>query len=105
MSYDPKLLNIPGAMMWKYGVKCSKTADKQGIATWESETISKPTPAQIQAIMAEYAAYLEANAYVEKREKEYPSIGDQLDAIWKGGSDFDTMKTKVMAVKEKYPKP
>lgn len=105
MSYNPDLLNIPGAMLWKFGVKCSKTADKQGIDNWESETIHKPTPSEILAIMAEYAAYLEANDYAEKRKKEYPSLGDQLDAIWKGGADFDAMKTKVMAVKEKYPKP
>lgn len=43
--------------------------------------------------------------YAEKRVREYPSIGDQLDALWKGGVDAEAMLAQVMAVKAKYPKP
>jgi hypothetical protein len=43
--------------------------------------------------------------YAQKRQLEYPSIGDQLDAIWKGGTDADTMKALIQQVKDKYPKP
>jgi hypothetical protein len=42
--------------------------------------------------------------YTEKRLMEYPSIGDQLDALWKGGSAAEEMKAAVQAVKNKYPK-
>ena len=42
--------------------------------------------------------------YAEKRRKEYPSIGDQLDALWKGGDAAAEMLAKVQAVKNKYPK-
>jgi len=31
-------------------------------------------------------------------------MGDQLDALWKGGSDADAMKTKVDKVKTDIPK-
>jgi hypothetical protein len=44
-------------------------------------------------------------AYRFKRATEYPSIGDQLDALWKGGEALDEMSAKIQAVKEKYPKP
>ena len=47
----------------------------------------------------------EAQAYARKRQKEYPSIGDQLDALWKGGSASDDMLEKIQAIKTKYPKP
>jgi hypothetical protein len=43
-------------------------------------------------------------AYVTQREMSYPSIGDQLDAFWKGGAEAEAMKAKIDAVKAKYPK-
>ena len=49
-------------------------------------------------------AYMDANAYKEKRIGEYPPIGDQLDALWKGGDAAAEMLAKVQAVKTKYPK-
>jgi len=49
-------------------------------------------------------AYVDAHAYIAKRQAEYPSIGDQLDALWKGGDAAAEMLAKVQAVKAKYPK-
>ncbi len=43
-------------------------------------------------------------SYADRRLMEYPSIGDQLDALWKGGNDAEAMRLRVLAVKEKYPK-
>ena len=42
--------------------------------------------------------------YQELRANEYPPIGDQLDALWKGGDAAAEMLAKVQAVKTKYPK-
>jgi hypothetical protein len=47
-------------------------------------------------------AWIDPNAY--KSLRQYPSIGDQLDAIWKGGDAQADMLKQVMAVKTKYPK-
>jgi len=49
-------------------------------------------------------------AYRFKRAAEYPSIGDQLDAIYKkfymdDSSEYDTIAVQIEAVKAKYPKP
>jgi hypothetical protein len=49
-------------------------------------------------------AYVQAHAYIAKRAAEYPPIGDQLDALWKGGEAAAEMLAKVQAVKAKYPK-
>jgi hypothetical protein len=43
--------------------------------------------------------------YKALRLNEYPPIGDQLDALWKGGEAAVEMLAKVQAVKAKYPKP
>lgn len=42
--------------------------------------------------------------YAEKRRKAYPSIEDQLDAIWKGGAEMEAMRQRVLAVKTNLPK-
>jgi hypothetical protein len=49
-------------------------------------------------------AWVDPDAYKNARVREYPSIGDQLDALWKGGNDAAEMLAKVQAVKVKYPK-
>ena len=43
-------------------------------------------------------------SYAEKRMSEYPSIGDQMDALWKGGDVAAEMLAQIQAVKAKYPK-
>ena len=48
--------------------------------------------------------YVDAHAYIAKRAAEYPPIGDQLDALWKGGAEAEAMLAKVQAVKQKFPK-
>ena len=49
-------------------------------------------------------AWQDPNEYKYNRQSEYPSIGDQLDALWKGGEAAAEMLAKVQAVKNKYPK-
>ena len=43
--------------------------------------------------------------YAKRRKEEYPDIGDQLDALWKGGDAAEAMRQKIIAVKDQYPKP
>ena len=45
-----------------------------------------------------------ASDYQHLRVSEYPKLSDQIDALWKGGTDADEMKARVLAVKDKYPK-
>jgi hypothetical protein len=42
--------------------------------------------------------------YVQKRLLEYPSIGDQLDALYKAGVFPEDMSEQIAEVKAKYPK-
>jgi hypothetical protein len=43
--------------------------------------------------------------YAQKRAIEYPPIAEQLDAVWKGGADAESMRTRIQEIKNKYPKP
>ena len=42
--------------------------------------------------------------YQENRVAEYPSIGDQLDALYHAGVFPDEMAASIKAIKDKYPK-
>ena len=68
---------------------------------------------------SDYAAYLEwveegntptpadvppDPTYQENRVKEYPQIGDQLDALYHAGVFPTAMTASIKAVKDKYPK-
>lgn len=60
--------------------------------------VPAPSMEAIQALM-------NTVAYRDLRRPEYPSIGDQLDALWKGGQAAADMLAQIEAVKAKYPKP
>lgn len=63
------------------------------------------TKAEADKMLAEIEEKrLAARSYSEKRRSEYPPIGDQLDALWKGGDVAQEMLQKIQAVKAKYPK-
>jgi hypothetical protein len=63
------------------------------------------TDAEADAIRtAQQTAAEAALTYADKRRAEYPAIGDQLDALWKGGDAAAEMLAAVQAVKAKYPK-
>jgi hypothetical protein len=72
---------------------------------WHDTVQTQPTEAEITAEIARLQAAYDAKLYQRQRAQEYPPIGDQLDALWKGGDAAAEMLTKVQAVKTKYPKP
>ena len=59
---------------------------------------------KVEIDLATVNAWVDPDTYKYNRVKEYPSIGDQLDALWKGGDAAAEMLAKVQAVKTKYPK-
>ena len=59
---------------------------------------------KVEIDLAAVNAWQDPDAYKYKRAAEYPPIGDQLDALWKGGAEAEAMLAKVQAVKQKYPK-
>ena len=55
--------------------------------------------------LKEYEDHIVATNYQRVREPLYPPIGDQLDALWKGGDAQAAMKVLVDKVKSDNPKP
>ena len=42
--------------------------------------------------------------YYVLRARDYPSLSEQLDAIWKGGVAATAMAENIAAIKDQYPK-
>ena len=87
-----------------YNLKYDSDSIEMVITKWSHSDIKKPSASQLKKDFAEYEKHLKSIAYKEKRATEYPSIKDQLDAIFKGDTDFEAMKSKIEAVKKKHPK-
>jgi len=82
--------------------------DENGnITNWESDA-AQPTDAEIQTKLDELQADYNAKQY--QRDRQYPSIGDQLDMLWHAidAGTLDTTSdfyTTLAAVKDDNPKP
>ena len=71
---------------------------------WHDTNTTQPTKDEINAELARLQAEYDAKEYQRNRAAEYPPIGDQLDALWKGSDAATEMLAKIQAVKNKYPK-
>ena len=49
-------------------------------------------------------SWVDPDEHKYQRMSEYPSIGDQLDALYHAGVFPKDMANKIKAVKDKYPK-
>tara|TARA_R110000803_G_scaffold26584_1_gene62728 strand:- start:1480 stop:1731 length:252 start_codon:yes stop_codon:yes gene_type:complete len=69
-------------------------------------TAEEETARDIEEAAAKAASddYIANHKYKDDRIEAYPPIGDQLDAIWKGGDDQAAMKVLVDKVKSDNPK-
>ena len=71
---------------------------------WYDKKQTQPTDAEIDAEVKKLQAEYDAKAYQRSRKSEYPSISDQLDALFHAGVFPTDMAAKIQAVKDKYPK-
>lgn len=76
---------------------------------WHDTSTQKPTDEEMRAGQNQ----LDGLSYRDKRVPAYPSIGDQLDALWKiiAHGDFDKLPgdaqnvlNKILDVKTQFPK-
>lgn len=81
---------------------CTSSIDditwKDGHTTTDAEKTNIQTEAL--RLQLEY----DNKEYQRKRVIEYPSIGDQLDALFHAGVFPEEMAAQIQAVKDKYPK-
>ena len=80
-----------------------KLSDKVSVAGEVVDNpFSLPTEQECTDGLAQLQSDYDANQYQRDREKEYPSIVDQLDDIYHNG--IDGWKATIKTTKDKYPK-
>lgn len=66
--------------------------------------IQMPSREEFERVKSEVEQLSLSLQYKYNRAPEYPSIGDQLDALFHAGVFPPEMAAKIQAVKDKYPK-
>lgn len=66
--------------------------------------IQMPSREDFERVKTEVEQLSSNLEYKNHREKEYPPIGDQLDALFHAGVFPSEMAAKIQAIKDKYPK-
>ena len=67
----------------------------------ECSGLAEPTLEQLETYDVSATTEENNKQAISNRQKEYGSIGDQLDEIFK---DIDAWKTRIQTIKDKYPK-
>lgn len=112
--YDWQIFIPPGADLQSY-LASREAAIKADIdakeAAWAALTpktrdIEDPMTGETMTVDIDKSEIVRPDVpdYYAKRRAEYPSLGDQLDALWKGGDAADAMIAKIAEIKAKYPK-
>jgi len=71
---------------------------------WHKPETAPVTLEQIQAEQQRLQQAYDWNEYQRNRAREYPSIQEQLDALYHAGVFPPAMAARIRAVKEKYPR-
>ena len=76
---------------------------QDGVLKWNDDNITQPTESEIDAEIVRLQAEYDANQY--QRDRQYPSIGDQLDMQYHDQLDgTTTWKDAIAKVKSDNPK-
>lgn len=69
---------------------------------WKDSNTLPPTKEEILNELSKLNKNFSTVEYQNLREKEYPSIKDQLDILYHEG--YEGWKNKIQEIKDKYPK-
>lgn len=72
---------------------------------WHDTVQTMPAESEVIAEAQRLQTEHENNEYQRLRARAYPSIGDQLDALFHAGVFPADMAARIQAVKDQYPKP
>ena len=87
------------------GAKWSLDGNSYHGITWLDDNQVKPSEQEISDELAQQLVEWQATQYRQQRAVEYPSIGDQLDALFHAGVFPAEMAARIQAVKNRFPKP
>lgn len=97
--------DLPAALVnLRPGAVWALEGDTYDKLIWKDEIQTKPTEQECLDEMFRLWELKNNTAYKIDRAKAYPSIGDQLDALFHAGVFPQEMAAQIQAVKDQYPK-
>lgn len=100
------LFDLPAALVnLRPGASWVLEGDTYDKLIWKDENQTKPTEQECQEEMFRLWDLKNNTQYRVDRADAYPSIGDQLDALFHSGVFPEEMAAKIQAVKDQFPKP
>jgi hypothetical protein len=101
----PKQFNYPEALIsLRPGSQWVARGEDYAGIEWLDKEQTIPTEEELNAEIVRLRAEYTATFYRLERAKAYPSIGDQLDALFHAGVFPAEMAAKIQAVKDQFPK-
>ena len=99
------MINYPLILSNNYvGKQWSMLGNSYNALEW-LDTSPKPTQSELDALWTATQSFVASQAYIAKRQAEYPPMADYLDAIVKGDTaQQEAYIAACLAVKAKYPK-
>ena len=95
---------VEAVLSLRPGAQFSVNGDTYEGMWWSDENeLPPPTEEEVNQEIEKLKLEYQNNQYQRDRASEYPSIEDQLDALYHQG--YDGWKAIVDEVKNKYPKP
>jgi hypothetical protein len=92
------------ALVVGWGIHTAQIGDEFRILDEGIEEKDLPSQIEINKIKEQIVKKEKDELYREYRKREYPSIGDQLDALFHAGVFPPEMAEKIQEIKDKYPK-
>lgn len=86
------------------GAQWSMSGDEYEGIQWLDTEQTLPTLEEVLEEIEKIKDEIQRTQYQRLRVREYPSIGDQLDALFHAGVFPPDMAEKIRAVKDKFPK-
>ena len=84
--------------------ECAYDSDGKTILKWNQSDKDQPDQKDIDAKIVELKEDYDSQAYARSRRPQYPTIGDQLDDLYKKGAFSTSMAAKIKKVKDDNPK-
>jgi hypothetical protein len=104
--FEGKADEVNSEAGFQAGFHIGKGTHADGSTAFSADPADFPvTWSQIQAEIVRLQAIEDSITHQPLRRLEYPSVGDQLDALYHAGVFPADMAAKIKAVKDKYPKP
>lgn len=92
------------ALLVGWNIQSAQIGNEFHIVTEGIEEKDLPPQTEINKVKEQIVQKEADELYRDYRKREYPSIGDQLDALFHAGVFPPEMAEKIQEIKDKYPK-